>query len=136
MRPTISWDVLAKQAFGMDATELFESVYQVGDGLPSTHQLAQVLGADPVSLRSELRRRGYPIRKRGAPEGNENRKSDLSPELFGFESEDDMISQWRNDGLSGGAIAMRLSRKLNRRIPQRTVYGRLARLKKKGLLNV
>jgi hypothetical protein len=136
MRPTISWDVLAKEAFGMDADELFEAVYKVEDGLPSTHQLAKSLGADPVSLRSELRRRGYPIRRRGAPEGNANRKSDLSPALFGFESEDEMIAQWRNDGLSGGAIAMRLSRKLKRRVPQRTVYGRLNKLKEKGMLNV
>lgn len=130
-RDRIAWDAKAKNA-GLENSEKAFAAHVSSGGSYKTKPLAETLGVSEMSLLLELKRRGKKIHRCGAPIGNTNNRLDLKCELFGFTTEEEMLNVWRKDGLSGRAIAKRISTVLHRDVGFSTIHNRLRKLEKKS----
>lgn len=129
-RKRIDWDEKARNAGFKDAADAFAQHINSG-GYLTTKNLAHSLDVSNMALLVELKRRGNDVSRAGAPFRNTNNKLDLRCDLFGFESDEDMLVTWSKDGLSGRAIADRISKVQN--VAFSTIHKRLQKLKTKDL---
>lgn len=127
-RKKIDWDKKAINAGFKNIEEAFAHHSSFG-GIYTTKNLACSLGVSNMSLLLEFKQRGIKTSRAGAPPGNENNKFDLRCDLFGFASDEDMLLTWEKDGLSGRAIADRISKVLKDKISYSTIHKRLQKLK-------
>lgn len=127
-RQRIDWDEKARIAGFMSIDDAFSHHNSAG-GIYTTKSIAGILGVSNMSLLVELKRRGTKVSRAGAPRGNKNNKFDLRCDLFGFSSDEDMLRIWKKDGLSGRAIADRISKVLKEKISYSTIHKRLQNLK-------
>lgn len=128
-RKQIDWDEKARIAGFKDLQDAFDCHNSAG-GIYTTKSLAHSLDVSNMSLLVELKKRGNKVSRAGAPKGNTNNKFDLRCDLFGFETDDDMLRSWKKDGLSGRAIAGRLSKVLKEKISYSAIHKRLQKLRK------
>lgn len=128
-RPRIDWDTRAWDAGYIDSENAF-AAHESGGGKLKTTELAQDLEVADMTLLLELKRREIKVHRCGAPKGNKNNQLDLRCDLFGFNTEEEMLIAWRKDGLSGRAIAKRISSVLHRNVGFSTIHHRLRKLEK------
>ena len=124
-RKRIDWEKKAKSAGFKDSKDAFSQHISSGGKL-TTRDLVDSLGVSNMSLLLEFKRIGKKISRAGAPSGNTNNKLNLRCDLFGFKSDDEMLLTWKKDGLSGRAIADRISKV--KKVAFSTVHKRLQKI--------
>lgn len=127
-RKRIDWEEKARVAGFKSINDAFARHINSG-GIYTTKNLAHSLDVSNMALLLELKRRGKKVPRAGAPSGNTNNKFDLRCDLFGFSSDEDMLKAWKKDGLSGRAIADRISKVFERKISFSTIHKRLRKIK-------
>lgn len=125
-RKQIDWDEKARNAGFKSIEDAFDCHISSG-GIYTTKKLAYSLNVSNMSLLLKFKQRGKKISRAGAPSGNTNNKFDLRCDLFGFSSDEDMLKTWKKDGLSGRAIADRISKV--KKVAFSTIHKRLQKLK-------
>ena len=125
-RKRINWDEKARIA-GFKSIEDAFARHIDSQGELATRHLAHSLDVSNMSLLVALKRRGNKVSRAGAPKGNKNNKFDLRCDLFGFETDEEMLLTWSKDGLSGRAIADRISKV--KKVAYSTIHKRLQKLK-------
>lgn len=124
-RKRIDWNGKARNAGFKDIEDAFAHHIN-SEGSIATRHLAHSLDVSNMSLLVELKRRGNKVSRAGAPLGNKNNKLDFRCDLFGFDSDEEMLATWSKDGLSGRAIADRISKV--KKVAFSTIHKRLKKI--------